>query len=176
MNHEIFFLFTSHVRDGRVALPSSFLQKVSYQSCNVLLMPEFSHCASSASPPACIVESSHAKVSKPSSAAPLEHDHTYFKKKKYKQPRQAIESAVQFMCGDKVMFMQKGKSVGTGTVTEGSNLHGHTIPQGYVKVIIEYIQPNTAPVFVSSFDDEETLMAGQFTAWPANNLNKMQSC
>ena len=170
-------LFTSHVSEGRVALPSSFLQKVPYQSRDVLLMPEFSNRASSASPP--ILESSHAKISKPSSAAPLEHDHTYFKranKKKGKQSRQKIESAVQFMCGDKVMLMQKGKSVGMGTVTEGSNLHGHAILQGYVKVIIDYIQPNTAPVFASSFDNEEMLTAGQFTAWPASYLNRMQSC
>ena len=99
----------------------------------------------------------------------------YFRRKG-KQSRQAIEPAVQFKCGEKVMLMQKGKSVGTGTVTEESILHGHAIPQGYVKVIVEYIQPNTAPVFASSFDDEEMLAAGQFTAWPANNLNRMQSC
>ena len=63
------------------------------------------------------------------------------------------------MCGDKVMLMQKGKSVGTGIMTEGSNLHGHAM-----LVIIEHIQPNTAPVFASSFDNEEMLMAGQFSA------------
>ena len=122
-------------------------------------MPEFSNRASSASPP--ILESSRAKISKPSSAALLEHDHTYFKranKKKGKQSRQEIESAVQFMCGDKVMLMQKGKSVGMGTMTEGSNLHGHAIPQGYDN------------------DNEEMLTAGQFTAWPASYLNRMQSC
>ena len=173
----VFFLFTSyvHVRDGRVALPASFLQKSTIcQSCNVLLTPEFSYCTFSASLLANKVESNHAKVSKPSSAAPLEHDHTYFKKKKGEQLRQAIEPAVKFKRGDKVMLMQKGKSVGYGTVTEGSSLHGHAIPQGYVKVV--YIQPNTVPVFASSFDDEEMLTAGQFTAWPANNLNRMQSC
>ena len=71
------------------------------------------------------------------------------------------------------MLMQKGKSVGMGTVTEGSNLHGHAIPQGYVKVIIVYIQPNTAPVFASSFDNEEMHTAGQFTAWPASYLNRI---
>ena len=41
-----------------------------------------------------------------------------------------------------LITVQKGKSVGMGTVTEGSNLHGHAIPQGYVNVIIDYIQPN----------------------------------
>ena len=71
------------------------------------------------------------------------------------------------------MLMQKGKPVGMGTVTEGSNLHGHAIPQGYVKVIIDYIQSNTAPVFASN---EEMLTAEQFTAWPASYLNRMQSC
>ena len=49
-------------------------------------------------------------------------------------------------------------------------------PKAYVKIIIEYIQPNTAPVFASSFDDEEMLTAGQLTVWPASTLNKMQSC
>ena len=75
---------------------------------------------------------------------------THISRRRKAKSRQAIEPAVQFMCGDKVMLMQKGKSVGTGTVTEGSNLHGRAIPQGYVKIIIEYIQPNTAPVFASS--------------------------
>ena len=55
------------------------------------------------------------------------------------------------------MPLQKGRSVGMGTMTEGSNLHGHAIPQGYVKVIIDYIQPITAPVFASSFDNSWTI-------------------
>ena len=36
------------------------------------------------------------------------------------------------------MLMHKGKSVGIGVVAEGHTLHGHAIPQGYVKVIIDY--------------------------------------
>lgn len=64
----------------------------------------------------------------------------------------------------------QGKSVGIGAVAEGHTLHGHAIPQGYAKVIIDFIQPNTAPAFASSFDDEETLTVGPFTAWPASDL------
>ena len=94
-------------------------------------------------------------------------------KKAGKQSRQEIQSAVKCMRGDKVTLTWKGKSVGVSTVTEGSSLHGHAIPQGYVKVIIDYVQPNTAPVFACSFDDGEMLTTGQFTAWPASCLNRM---
>ena len=146
------------------------------QNHDVLLVSAISSNVSSASLPA--LETSLAKISKPSSAAPLEHDHTYFKsadkhKKAAKESRQEKQSAVKYTCGDKVMLMWKGKSVGVGTVAEGSNLHGHVIPQGYVKVIIDYVQPNTAPAFACSFDDGEMLTTGQFTAWPSSCLNKM---
>ena len=105
-----------HKYSRRVALPSLFLQKV--QNHDVLLVLAISSNVSSASLPA--LETSLAKISKPSSAAPLEHDHTYFKsadkhKKAAKQSRQEKQSAVKYTCGDKVMLMWKGKSVGVGT-------------------------------------------------------------
>ena len=58
------------------------------------------------------------------------------------------------------MLMQKGKSVGMGVVAEGRTLHGHAIPLGYIKVAIDYIQPNTAPMLASKFDDAEPLISG----------------
>ena len=98
------------------------------------------------------------KLAKPSSVVPLEHEHTYFKRvstEKGKQLKQVTEpSKVTF--GDKVMLMQKGKSMGMGTVTEGLILHGRAIPHKYVKVTIDYIQLNTTPMFTSTFDDEDT--------------------
>ena len=154
-----------------MALPSTFLQKCSCPNQDVLLLPAYSISASSESPDT--LESCCVIINKPSSLAPLEHDHTYYRrvsKKKNKLSRQEIEPAVHFKHGNKVMLMQKGKSVGMGVVAEGHTLHGHAIPQGYVKVIIDYIQSNTASMFATSFDDEETLTAGQFTAWPAGDL------
>lgn len=153
-----------------MALPSSFLQKLSSKNLTVLL-PELSNPVSSESPDTCA--SGPISIIKPSSAGPLDHDHTYFKgasKKKDGQSRQEMEPTLQFKCGDKVLLMQKGKSVGMGVVAEGLTLHGHAIPQGYIKVTIDYIQPNTAPMLASKFDDEEPLISGQFTVWPASNL------
>ena len=154
-----------------MVLPSTFLQKLSHSNQDVLLLLVYSYSASSESPDT--LECGHAIISKPSLVAPLEHDHTYYRKpskKKSKLSRKEIEPAMHFKCGNKVMLMLKGKSVGMGVVVEGHTLHGHAIPQGYVKVVIDYIQPSTAPVFANSFDDEETLTAGQFTAWPASDL------
>ena len=164
------------MRERRVALSSTFLQKLPHPNQDVLLLPVYSNSASSESPDT--LECGHAIDSKPSSVAPLEHDHTYYRrpsKKKGKLSRQEIEPVMCFKSGNKVMLMHKGKSVGIGVVAEGHTLHGHAIPQGYVKVIIDYIQPNTAPLFASSFDDEESLTVGQFTAWPASDLNHVNT-
>ena len=68
------------------------------------------------------------------------------------------------------MLMQHGKSVGMGAVAEGRTLHGHAIPQGYIKVTTDYIQPNTAPMLSSKFDADEPLTSGQFSVWPASHL------
>lgn len=68
------------------------------------------------------------------------------------------------------MLMQNRKCVGMGVVAKGHILHGHNIPEGSVKVVIEYLQPNVSPFFSGSFD--EPLTAGQLAAWPTNSLGR----
>ena len=113
-------------------------------------------------------------VVKPSSTAPLVQDHTYFKKistatnsKQNKQPKPTPTLSV----GSKVNILKNQKPVGTGLVAEGNILHGHDVPDGYVKLIIQEIELNVKPVVKSAFDDdEETLSAGQFVMWPLKNV------
>lgn len=55
--------------------------------------------------------------------------------------------------------------VGLGKICpEQDRIHGHMIPDGYVKVLIEYIKPKIKPPFQLPFDDDE-LHCGQFTIW-----------
>ena len=72
----------NHANEGRVALPSTFLQKVSYPNQDIPLLAEFTNSSSSESSvaPTHHLQSGHANVIQPSSVAPLEHDHTYFRK------------------------------------------------------------------------------------------------
>ena len=59
--------------------------------------------------------------------------------------------------------------VGTGKVMEGNMLHGHEIPDSFVKISIQKIDSNIPPLLKSTFD-EPYLTAGVFTAWPAHQL------
>ncbi len=88
-------------------------------------------------------------VCNPSSSNPHYVDHTY-----------SNSSGTQ-----KVTLMSSsGQAVGMGSIADGNMLHGKVIPDGYTKVIVEYIQPGTVPMLTTNFDDEE-LCAGQFAAW-----------
>ena len=56
--------------------------------------------------------------------------------------------------------------VGLGTVCRVQDtIHGHAIPHGFVKVMIEYIKPGIKPPFSLPFDDE-VIQCGQFALWP----------
>lgn len=158
-----------------MVLPSAFLQKgLLGGEQEVLLTSDF---AKSVLPPAKPTPNAEIKVVKPTSRSPLTQDHTYFQKEinstKKSKKRVCGNSKVSLNVSDKVVMMQNGKSVGTGVVADGKILHGHTIPDGYVKVVIDYVKPNIMPTFSSAFDDSESLTAGQFVQWPECELNKM---
>lgn len=58
--------------------------------------------------------------------------------------------------------------VGLGTVCAGHDqrmIHNHNVPDGYIKVVIDYIKPKTRPPYPMPFDEEE-LHCGQFAVWP----------
>jgi len=145
-------------------LPSSFLTELTTEGSkdsNVLLTIEQSGCGHSAiskdNPPPCgpVVHT------KPASTMPLELDHSYFK-----VPVKTPQPNTQ------VTFMKYGTSipVGTGTVLDGRIVHGKPIPDGFVRVMITSIEPNTVPMFASHFDNKATLEVGQFTAWQVSCL------
>ena len=49
-------------------------------------------------------------------------------------------------------------------------VHGHQTREDCVKVVIDYIQPGTNPPYPSAFDEDEPLIAGQFTMWPKDRI------
>jgi len=56
--------------------------------------------------------------------------------------------------------------VGLGKVcSDQAMIHGHVVPHGFVKVIIDYIKPGTKPPHPMAFDEDE-LYSGQFAVWP----------
>ena len=67
-----------------------------------------------------------------------------------------------------VLLSRNRQPVGLGKICpEQEIIHGHIIPHGYVKVIIEYIKPNIRPPFPMAFDDEDDeIHFGQFLIWP----------
>ena len=69
---------------------------------------------------------------------------------------------------NKVVLLSVGsrQPVGLGKVCNDQDMiHGHEIPHGHVKVLIEYIKPNIPPPFPLPFDGNE-LDCGQFSVWP----------
>lgn len=71
-------------------------------------------------------------------------------------------------CTNQLVLLSEGRQpVGLGQVCQDQEIiHGHVIPRGHVKVLIEYIKPNTRPPYPMPFDDNEQLHCGQFTVWP----------
>ena len=69
---------------------------------------------------------------------------------------------------NKVVLLAEGsrQPVGLGTVCDQGTIHNHRVPDGYIKVIIDYIKPKTRPPLPMPFDDEEELYCGQFAVWP----------
>ena len=59
-----------------------------------------------------------------------------------------------------------------GTLMQsGANLvHGQVLKEECVKVIINYVKPETYPPRPSAFDADEPLAAGQFTMWPKDQI------
>ena len=58
--------------------------------------------------------------------------------------------------------------VGLGKICpDQDTIHGHVVPRGFVKVMIEYIKPEIKPPFPLPFDDE-VIYCGQFTLWPTH--------
>ena len=55
--------------------------------------------------------------------------------------------------------------MGSGKILSGDQVHGKVIPQGYVKIEILQILPETRLMFSTTFNDE-FLVNGQITAWP----------
>ena len=53
---------------------------------------------------------------------------------------------------------------------ETQSLHGKCVPASYTKIVIDYIQPATEPLFKTDFDDD-VLQVGQYTAWPTDRLS-----
>lgn len=65
-----------------------------------------------------------------------------------------------------MLLSESRQPVGLGKVCPDQEMiHGHVIPHGHIKVLIEYIKPKIKPPFPMPFDDNE-LYSGQFTVWP----------
>lgn len=69
--------------------------------------------------------------------------------------------------GKLVLLSENSKQpVGLGKVcADQERIHGHEVPHGFVKVVIEYIKPGIKPPFSLPFDDE-VIYCGQFALWP----------
>ena len=69
----------------------------------------------------------------------------------------------------KVILLQDSLPVGKGAVVEGELSHGHAIPAGSVRVVVEEIEDGICPPCSSAFDDE-FIVSGQFGVWPIQEL------
>ena len=76
-------------------------------------------------------------------------------------------SMTKLMPGQSIKLLQNSHVIGTGKVVDGNVLHGHAIPESFVKVAIMQIEANIAPLFKTTFD-QPYLSAGEFTAWPTS--------
>ncbi len=67
------------------------------------------------------------------------------------------------------LLAEDGKVVGTATTLTGDQLHGKTIPSGWLRVVIKHIYDGVRPRFETAFD-EQFLCVGNITAWPTNQV------
>ena len=69
----------------------------------------------------------------------------------------------------KLVLLSEGsrQPVGLGVVCPDQNtIHGHAVPCGFVKIMVEYIKPaEIKPPCPLPFDDE-VIYCGQFALWP----------
>ena len=56
-----------------------------------------------------------------------------------------------------------------GTILDGDMLHGHKIPRGLTKAVLEAVKQGLPPEMKGPFEDD-FLQKGQFTAWPLNQM------
>ena len=88
----------------------------------------------------------------------------------------AVSSSIVNAAGNRgprqlVLLSECKQPIGLGKVCDDQEkIHGHQIPYGHIKVILEYIKPQTRPPVPMAFDDEE-LQCGQFCVWPIRCTN-----
>ena len=68
------------------------------------------------------------------------------------------------------LMSSSGEVVGIASIVDGTLLHGRALPSGYIKVIIDQVQPGILPHPLLATPFDEPLASGQFTAWPMNCL------
>ena len=81
---------------------------------------------------------------------------------------------ITLIVGCQVRLMKGMECVGIGTLVDGDMLHGHPIPQHFRKVVLEAVKPGMSPELKGPFEDD-CLSNGQFTAWPLNKLEFINS-
>jgi len=77
--------------------------------------------------------------------------------------------ALTVVVASRIRLMKNNECVGIGTVLDGDILHGHKIPKGFKKVVLEAVKPRLPPEMKGPFEDD-FLCTGQFTAWPCNQM------
>ena len=55
--------------------------------------------------------------------------------------------------------------VGTAVTISGEKVHGHKIPDGFIRVAVDKLNPGVTPLVKGSGSDED-LTSGCITAWP----------
>ena len=60
--------------------------------------------------------------------------------------------------------------IGTAVTMTGDKVHGHDIPDGYVRIAIVNIDAGVKPLVRG---DDEDLTKGSITAWPLNFMRKI---
>ena len=76
-------------------------------------------------------------------------------------------SITKLMPGQSVKLLQNSHMIGVGKVVDGNVLHGHAIPDSFVKVAITQIESSISPLYKTTFD-QPYLSVGEFTAWPTH--------
>lgn len=155
-----------------MVLPSSYIFTIKHGETEVLLpdVPSASTVSTSQDLPP-----GEVKDVEPFSTAPLLQDHTYFQNvstsAETKQKREPSKQMPSLSVGYEVIILKNQEPIGTGIIADGELLHGRVIPGGYIKLIVKQVMPNVTPIFRSAFDEEEeALSAGQFIAWPENEV------
>ncbi len=65
-----------------------------------------------------------------------------------------------------------GTVVGTASTMAGNQLHGRTIPAGYTRISVQWINRDVRPLIECPFDDD-CLAVGVITAWPSSKLKTL---